>query len=95
MTTAAPSSTATAAVAEELVAFCKNGNFIGGDREPLLAGHRQRQIDGNRAMPREAKKCDAIRGRTNGGQTTTRSTAQSSRGHSLGRTSSPSITTST
>jgi hypothetical protein len=29
MTTAAPSSTATAAVAEELVAFCKNGNFMG------------------------------------------------------------------
>jgi hypothetical protein len=62
MTTAAPSSTATAAVAEELVAFCKNGNFIGAI-ESLYSPDISVESMGNETMPREMKGIDAIRGK--------------------------------
>lgn len=63
MTTAAPSSTATAAVAEELVAFCRNGNFIGAIENLYSPDIVSVESMGNETMPREMKGIDAIRGK--------------------------------
>ena len=60
MTTTAPSSTATAAVAEELVAFCKNGNFMGAIENLYSPDIVSVESMGNEQMPREMKGMDAI-----------------------------------
>ena len=63
MTTAAPSSTATAAVAEELVAFCKNGNFMGAIESLYSPDIVSFESMGSETMPREMRGIDAIRGK--------------------------------
>jgi hypothetical protein len=61
MTTAAPSSTSTAAVAEDLVAFCKNGNFMGAIENLYSPDIVSVESMGTATMPREMKGIDAIR----------------------------------
>ncbi|MGZ3373060.1 MAG: SnoaL-like domain-containing protein [Gemmatimonadaceae bacterium] len=63
MTTAAPSSTATAAVAEELVSFCKAGNFMGAIENLYSPDIVSVESMGSETMPREMKGIDAIRGK--------------------------------
>jgi hypothetical protein len=63
MTTAAPSSTATAAVAEELVAFCKSGNFAGAIENLYSPDIVSVESMESETMPREMKGIDAIRGK--------------------------------
>ena len=63
MTTAAPSSTATAAVAVELVAFCKNGNFAGAIENLYSPDIVSVESMESETMPREMKGIDAIRGK--------------------------------
>ena len=63
MTTAAPSSTTTAAVAEELVSFCKAGNFMDAINTLYSPDIVSVESMGNETMPREMKGIDAIRGK--------------------------------
>jgi len=63
MTTAAPSSTTTAAVAEDLVSFCKAGNFMGAIDNLYSPDIVSIESMGNETMPREMKGIDAIRGK--------------------------------
>ena len=63
MTTAAPSSTTTAAVAEELVSFCRDGNFMDAINTLYSPDIVSVESMGNETMPREMKGIDAIRGK--------------------------------
>jgi hypothetical protein len=63
MGTAAPSSTSTAAIAEELVSFCKAGNFTDAINAHYSPDIVSVESMGNETMPREMKGIDAIRGK--------------------------------
>jgi hypothetical protein len=63
MATAAHSSTATAAVAEELVSFCKAGRNLDAINSLYSPEIVSIESMGNETMPREMKGIDAIRGK--------------------------------
>ncbi len=63
MGTAAPSSTSTAAIAEELVSFCKAGNFTDAINAHYSPDIVSVESMGNETMPREMRGIDAIRGK--------------------------------
>jgi SnoaL-like domain len=63
MATAAPSSNTTAAIAEELVSFCKAGNFAEAINTLYSPNIVSVESMGSETMPREMKGIDAIRGK--------------------------------
>jgi len=63
MATAASSSTTTAAVAEELVSFCRGGRFMDAVNTLYSPDIVSVESMGNETMPREMKGIDAIRGK--------------------------------
>ena len=63
MTTATHSSTATAAVAEELVSFCRAGDFASAINNLYSPDIVSVESMGNETMPREMKGIDTIRGK--------------------------------
>jgi len=63
MSTATASTTTTAAVAEELVSFCKARDFTGAINNLYSPNIVSVESMGNETMPREMKGIDAIRGK--------------------------------
>ena len=63
MTTAALTTTATAAIAEELVSFCRGGRFLDAVNTLYSPDIVSVESMGNETMPREMKGIDAIRGK--------------------------------